>query len=157
MEAGKIAWQSFLCCRQHGVLRKLKNPGGQRREIEVARSATWCRRGRGQNHVGPCGLGFSAFLFNKRRWKKYNVSSPSPPAFNLSQHLSRPHGVQPTRLLHPWDFPGKSTGVGCHCLLRSSRELSKKSTNGMEGNWSIVNWRVTNRKRSRWAGHLGKW
>ena len=19
---------------------------------------------------------------------------------------------------HPWDFPGKSTGVGCHCLLR---------------------------------------
>ena len=23
-----------------------------------------------------------------------------------------------TRLLRPWDFPGKSTGVGCHCLLR---------------------------------------
>ena len=33
---------------------------------------------------------------------------------------SRPHGPQPTRLLHPWDFPGKSTGVGCHCLLRPS-------------------------------------
>ena len=31
--------------------------------------------------------------------------------------LSPPHGLQPTRLLHPWDFPGKSTGVGCHCLL----------------------------------------
>ena len=31
---------------------------------------------------------------------------------------SRPHGQQSTRLLHPWDFPGKSTGVGCHCLLR---------------------------------------
>ena len=30
----------------------------------------------------------------------------------------RPHRRQPTRLLHPWDFPGKSTGVGCHCLLR---------------------------------------
>ena len=28
------------------------------------------------------------------------------------------HGLQPTRLLCPWDFPGKSTGVGCHCLLR---------------------------------------
>ena len=24
-----------------------------------------------------------------------------------------------TRLLHPWDFPGKSTGVGCHRLLQS--------------------------------------
>ena len=33
---------------------------------------------------------------------------------------SRPHGLQPTRLLCPWDFPGKSTGVGCHCLLHES-------------------------------------
>ena len=31
---------------------------------------------------------------------------------------SRPHGLWPTRFLHPWDFPGKSTGVGCHYLLR---------------------------------------
>ena len=29
----------------------------------------------------------------------------------------RPHRRQPTRLLCPWDFPGRSTGVGCHCLL----------------------------------------
>ena len=29
----------------------------------------------------------------------------------------RPHGPQTTRLLCPWDFPGKNTGVGCHCLL----------------------------------------
>ena len=32
--------------------------------------------------------------------------------------LSDPMGYSPTRLLCPWDFPGKSTGVGCHCLLR---------------------------------------
>ena len=32
---------------------------------------------------------------------------------------SRPHGLQPTRLLHPWDLPGKSTRVGCHRLLRN--------------------------------------
>jgi len=31
---------------------------------------------------------------------------------------SQPHRLQPTRLLRPWDFPGKSTGVGCHCLLQ---------------------------------------
>ena len=37
----------------------------------------------------------------------------------LIQCLPRsPHGLQPTRLLGPWDFPGKSTGVGCHCLLQ---------------------------------------
>ena len=29
------------------------------------------------------------------------------------------HGLQPTRLLRPWDFPSKSTGMGCHCLLCS--------------------------------------
>ena len=28
------------------------------------------------------------------------------------------NGLQPARLLGPWDFPGKSTGVGCHCLLQ---------------------------------------
>ena len=31
---------------------------------------------------------------------------------------SRPQGLKATRLLRPWDFPGKSTGVGCHCLLQ---------------------------------------
>ena len=31
---------------------------------------------------------------------------------------SRPHGLQPTRLLRPWDSPGKNTGVGCHFLLQ---------------------------------------
>ena len=30
----------------------------------------------------------------------------------------RPYGLQPTRLLRPWDFPGRSTRVGCHCLLQ---------------------------------------
>ena len=39
---------------------------------------------------------------------------------------SRPHGLQPTRLLHPWDFPGKSTGVGCHCLLQSWHYWTQK-------------------------------
>ena len=28
------------------------------------------------------------------------------------------HGLQPSRLLCPWDFPGKNTGVGCHFLLQ---------------------------------------
>ena len=31
--------------------------------------------------------------------------------------LSATPWTEPTRLLRPWDFPGKSTGVGCHCLL----------------------------------------
>ena len=30
--------------------------------------------------------------------------------------LSDPIDCIPTRLLRPWDFPDKSTGVGCHCI-----------------------------------------
>ena len=30
----------------------------------------------------------------------------------------QPHGLGPTRLLYPWDFPGNSTGVDCHFLLQ---------------------------------------
>ena len=30
----------------------------------------------------------------------------------------QPHGLQPSRLLCPWDFSGKNTGVGCHVLLQ---------------------------------------
>ena len=37
---------------------------------------------------------------------------------SIMPYSLRPHGLQPTRLLCSWDFPGKSTGVGCHCLLR---------------------------------------
>ena len=36
---------------------------------------------------------------------------------SVASDSSRPHGLQPTRLLHPWDFLGKSTGVGCHPLF----------------------------------------
>ena len=30
----------------------------------------------------------------------------------------RPHGLQPTRFLCPWDFPGKNTGMGSRSLLQ---------------------------------------
>ena len=36
----------------------------------------------------------------------------------------RPHRWQPTRLPHPWDSPGKSTGVGRHFLLQCMKVKS---------------------------------
>ena len=32
---------------------------------------------------------------------------------------------QPTRLPHPWDSPGKNTGVGCHFLLQCVKVKSE--------------------------------
>ena len=37
----------------------------------------------------------------------------------------RPHRQQPTRLPHPWDSPGKNTGVGCHLLLQCMKVKSE--------------------------------
>ena len=37
----------------------------------------------------------------------------------------RPHRRQPTRLPHPWDSPGKNTGVGCHFLLQCMKVKSE--------------------------------
>ena len=37
----------------------------------------------------------------------------------------RPHRRQPTRLLCPWDSPGKNTGVGCHLLLQCMKVKSE--------------------------------
>ena len=52
------------------------------------------------------GLPFPSPMNESEKWKwSCSVVSDS----------SRSHGLQPTRLLCPWDFPSKSTGVGCHC------------------------------------------
>ena len=37
----------------------------------------------------------------------------------------RPHGLQPTRFLRPWDSPGKNAGVRCHFLLQCMKVESE--------------------------------
>ena len=37
----------------------------------------------------------------------------------------RPHRQQPTRFPHPWDSPGKNTGVGCHFLPQCMKVKSE--------------------------------
>ena len=70
-------------------------------------------------HQAPPSLGFS----RQEHWSGLPFPSPvhesekSKWGHSVVSDSSRPHGLQPTRLLHPWDFPGKSTRVGCHCLL----------------------------------------
>ena len=55
---------------------------------------------------------------NAWKWKVKSLSR------SVVSNSSQPHGLQPTRLLHPWDFAGKSAGVGCHCLLRGEHEYT---------------------------------
>ena len=39
-----------------------------------------------------------------------------------------PQRWQPTRLPHPWDSPGKNTGVGCHFLLQCMKVKSESKS-----------------------------
>ena len=73
----------------------------------------------------PPSLGFS----RQEHWSGLPFPSPRRESEmwkwsrSVVSDSSQPHGLQPTRLLHPRDFPGKSTGVGCHCLLRQNAVL----------------------------------
>ena len=44
---------------------------------------------------------------------------------------------QPTRLLHPWDFPGKSTGVGCHFLLQLLKPRLRNFEHYLASIWNV--------------------
>ena len=75
-------------------------------------------------HQAPPSLGFS----RQEHWS--GLSFPSPMhesekwkwSWSVMPDSQWPHGLEPARLLRPWDFPGKSTGVGCHCLLRHTHQ-----------------------------------
>ena len=59
------------------------------------------------------------FFFHMFLWAKaFYKSCCCCLAAKLCLTLLRPRGLQPSRLLCPWDFPGKNTGVGCHFLLQ---------------------------------------
>ena len=73
-------------------------------------------------HQAPPSLGFS----RQQHWS--GLPFPSPMHENekwrrVVSDSSRPHGLQPTRLLRPWDFPGKSTRVGCHCKTGKETQI----------------------------------
>ena len=66
-------------------------------------------------YQAPPSMGFS----RQQYWSGVPLPSPtkSHAACQVASVVSdsvRSHGLQPTRLPHPWDSPGKNTGVGCH-------------------------------------------
>ena len=77
-------------------------------------------------HKAPLSLGFS----RQEHWSGLPFPSPMHESEKWKWSRSvvpdslRPHGLQPTGLLHPWDFPDKSTGVGCHCLGIANYQLT---------------------------------
>ena len=116
-----IEKQWLLCCIQ-GVLLLLLSRFSRVRLCTTPEMAA---------HQAPPSLGFS----RQEHWSGLPFPSPMHESEKWKWSRSvvsdslRPHGLQPIRLLHPWEFPGKSTGVGCHCLLRS--KVCKCIKNGL--------------------------
>ena len=55
----------------------------------------------------------------------------------------QPHGLEPTRLLCPWDFSGKNTGIGCHFLLQGlflTQELNLHLLRLLHCKWILYYW-----------------
>ena len=102
----------------------------------------------GQEHWS--GLPFPSPMHESEKWKWSCLVVSDP---------QRPHGLQPSRLLCPWDFPGKSAGVGCHCLLRGKdldagkhgRQEEKGTTEDeMVGIASLTQWTWVWASTRRW-------
>ena len=74
-----------------------------------------------------CGLGVVWLTLFYRQWRKGRIYGKNElnsmclhvcyVALVMSDSL-RPYGLQPTRLLCPWDSPCKDNGIGCHDLLQ---------------------------------------
>ena len=100
------------------------------------------------------GVPFPSPMHEREKWKwSHWVVSNS----------RRPHELQPTRLLRPWEFPAKSTGVGCRCLLwwllvavfkakhfhRSSQTVASWFLRNISQCWVLL----TSRKRTFTSNH----
>ena len=58
-------------------------------------------------------------------------------------HMSdflQPRGLQPSRLLSPWNFPGKGIGVGSHALLRRNFSIQGLNLRPLHCRWILYHW-----------------
>ena len=88
-------------------------------------------------------------LANNTWFLKFIVETPI--TLSISQSLScsvtydslGPHGLWSTRLLCPWNFPGKNTGVGCHFLLQGIFSTQGSNTcllSLLHYRWILYHW-----------------
>ena len=81
-------------------------------DLGVEREKLALRRDQGRGAVA--GIALSGSARNSPNWSRPNVLR----AKSLQSCLTLCNSMEPTRLLCPWDPPGKNTGMGCHVLLQ---------------------------------------
>ena len=77
------------------------------------------RKSHGQSSLaGHSPLGHKRVRHNLASNQKQGVCLLASSVASVMSDSLTPHGLQPTRLLCPWDSPGKINRVGCHDLLQ---------------------------------------
>ena len=88
----------------------------------------------GEDHL----VNFALFCFYKSTFEiKISLLSFSHSVMSNSLWS---HGLWPTRLLCPWDFPAKNTGVGCHSFSRESSRPRDQTCISCIGRWILYHW-----------------
>ena len=107
------------------------------------------------DYQAPPSLGFS----RQEHWSGLPFPSPMHESEKWKWSCSvvsdslRPHGLQPTRLLCPWDFPGKNTRAGCHFLLQGifpTRGSNRQFLHLLH--WQVYSLLLENPKVYLWPG-----
>ena len=74
----------------------------------------------------------------------------------LCPNLLWPHGLQPSRLACPWNFPGKNMGVGCHFLLQEIFQFRDQTHISCTDRWFFfffnhwATWELISNSRGHW-------
>ena len=82
-----------------------------------SKGSSWLRHGTRVSCIGRWIL----YCWATRETHKYSCCQVA----SVVSNSVRPHRWQPTRLCHPWDSPGKNTGVDCHFLLQCMKVKSE--------------------------------
>ena len=102
-----------MTCSLEQIPRDHQIPILPRREPSVGKlESKWClkRPNREAKFMGSSVL----LLFNLH----LNNESEESVSLSVMSYSLWPHGLEPARLLCPWNSLGKNTGVGCHSLLQ---------------------------------------
>ena len=108
-KAGVTSMQSYWKgCERNSNVRYTMQSKGNRCVGSFTLDLSWQQL---RSHSGTLP---SWYLILKRGW----CGCPLMRACSVTSNPLRPHGLQPARLLCPWNSPGKTTGAGCHFHLQ---------------------------------------
>ena len=109
----------LICCSEYGIF--------QIRDPALAGGFTIEPPGKPLDPFDLIHITVYPYLLHLKVYGLLRVSSSSGVGHSAMSDSSKLHGLQPPRVLCPWNSPGKNTGRSCHFLFQGS-SLSRYCT-----------------------------